>query len=411
MSDIFTCEFCYQVEYNCKWQLGGHLRHCTKRKEYLAENAFSVATANTVVNEIILEQFTNEKNGSCDVAEETFDDYMQDVPENDLTNQSFIEAYLTATNAYLERQKDYFNLEELQALQSGFTKNLDGLRKHADIRIYLEICEFISNCHGLSIRECDELLELIRRISFINGSEIPLPQKYYTIHDKIFKAVNEKSFRIIKTHYMHCEDLYGEANELGKIPAVVTDILDLISKMFVDPEIYPFLHLEYEETKLFRFETINGKRKRTVDDVYGEFYNSEFFKNTEQEVRKQWGLQNIKIVPVFLGIDATNLNQSGSVNATPVYLSLGNMSIDMLRSHIGIELCGYMPVSLASKAKQRSALALNGIQYQTNQDECIKIHSRWLEQESLNDFLTPIRWYVTKSICNYIIIDCIESYL
>ena len=43
------------------------------------------------------------------------------------------------------------------------------------------------------------------------------------------------------------------------------------------------------------------------------------------------------------------------VKTTPVYLSLGNMSTDMLRSHNGIELCGYMPVSLASKAKQRRA--------------------------------------------------------
>ena len=30
--------------------------------------------------------------------------------------------------------------------------------------------------------------------------EIPILRKYYTIHDKIFKAVNEKSYRRVKTH-------------------------------------------------------------------------------------------------------------------------------------------------------------------------------------------------------------------
>jgi len=93
-----------------------------------------------------------------------------------------------------------------------------------------------------------------------------------------------------------------------------------------------------------------------------------------------------------LGIDATNLNQSGSTNATPVYISLGNLNIEKLQSHIGIELCGYLPVSLASKANQRSALLANGIKFDSKQEECMKIHSRWLEQEFLNDICEPIRW-------------------
>jgi len=49
------------------------------------------------------------------------------------------------------------------------------------------------------------------------------------------------------------------------------------------------------------------------------------------------------------------------VKTTPVCLSLGNMSNDILRCHNGIELCGYIPVSLASKAKKRSALEITGI--------------------------------------------------
>ena len=392
MSAPYTCKYCCLVEYDSQLKLGGHLSHCIKRKEKIAMDSFDLTLANNIANEIIFEnsgntdQFLSNRDDELPVDN---DEMTYDIGE--LTSPSFIEAYKLASNAYLLRQKELFNHDDLENLQAGFTKNLSGLRKQADIRIYLEICEFVSNCHGLSIKECDELLELIRRVSFINGTEIPLPQKYSTIHDKILKSVNEKSTRIVKTYYNHCEDLFGKDNDLGKIPAVVTDILDLISSMLVDPAIYPYLKFDYEESILYKYEQVRGKRQRTEDIVYGEFYNSEFFRKAELEIREQWG-NGCKIVPVFFGIDATNLNQAGSICATPVYLSLGNMSIDMLRSHLGIELCGYMPVSLASKAKLRSALQANGINYETNHDECIKIHSRWLEQECLNDFCVPIRW-------------------
>jgi len=393
MSVYYICEFCCKREFDDKWKLNGHKARCLRRKEIIAANAFNVTFANNVANEIFQEDNINATHFPTEYNEDLVENINPLWNDTEISDPSFIAAYRTATNAYLDRQKDLFNIEELQELEAGFTKNINGLRTKANIRIYLEICEFVSNCHGLSISECDALLELIRRVSFINGSEIPIPAKYYSIHDRIFQALHDKSIKIVKTHYQHCESLYGKNNNLGKIPAVVTNILEIITCMFIDPEIYPFLHLDYEESKVYKTEIIGNKRQRTVDVVYGEFYNSEFFKRSESEIREQWG--PCKIVPVFFGIDATNLNQSGSINATPVYLSLGNMDIDMLRSHVGIELCGYMPVSLASKAKQRCALEANGIKHETNWDDCIKIHSRWLEQEFLNDICAPIRWYST----------------
>ena len=389
MSLNFKCEFC-KVAYYCKWKLNGHKRQCTKRKEQLAGNAYEINIANKLANEIYEEQLLYANQMSTMLEEEIEDDIITDLNDIDICHPSFIDAYQNATNAYITRQRDYFNSEDLVNLEAGFTKNLTGLRSKANIRTYLEICEFCSNCHGLSISECDLLVELIRRVSYINGYEIPVPSKYYTIHDKIFKALRNKSIRIVKTYYEHCKELFGSKNNLEKIPAVVTDILDMISQMFIDPAIYPYLHFDYEESKIYKNVEIKGKRKRIEDVVYSEFYNSEFFKRAEEKIRDQWG--PVKIVPVFIGIDATNLNQSGSINATPVYLSLGNMEINLLRSHNGIELCGYLPVSLASKAKQRSALSNNGIQFETNQDDCIKLHSRWLEQEFLHDLLAPIRW-------------------
>jgi len=52
--------------------------------------------------------------------------------EEDLKSVAFIDAYQEASNAYLLRQKDLVSLDELLALEAGFTKTLDGLRSHAE---------------------------------------------------------------------------------------------------------------------------------------------------------------------------------------------------------------------------------------------------------------------------------------
>ena len=263
----YICEYCKEVEFNCNYKLAGHKRWCRKRKEIIATQAFDITIANNYVNEEYIKanyeniEDTESNNENIDDTEsynENLEDTSALLQNTEITDSSFIEAYEKATNAYIMRQKVFLNVDELVNLEAGFTKNIEGLRNKADIRIYIEICECVSNCHGLSISECDELLELIRRVSYINGLEIPIPAKYYTIHDKIFKALSNKSIRIIKTHYDHCQALFGNKNKLGKIPAVVTDILDMISYMLVDPEIYPFLHLEYEEAIFYQTEITYG---------------------------------------------------------------------------------------------------------------------------------------------------------
>ena len=222
---LYICNFCLQKEFNCKSKLYGHYARCNNRKEQLAANAFDLDLANNLVNEILQEEYVNDNQLNINSDEIQLEINMEEelyLNNTELSDPSFIEAYSKATNAYIIRQKEWFNHEELGNLQAGFTKNIIGLREKANIIVYLEICEFVNMCHGLSISECDQLLELIRRVSYINGSEIPVPAKYYTIHDKIFKSLKNKSMRILKTYYNHCDTLFGTKNNLGKIPAVVT---------------------------------------------------------------------------------------------------------------------------------------------------------------------------------------------
>jgi len=373
------CKFCYKKNFENQYQLGGHLRHCIERKESLRQTCFNLNTGNDLANY------------NYDYLPEFEEDRPIDLYDfaSDAIKENIITAYGKVTNVYLERQKEILNTEEIAILTAGFTKTISDIRSKANIRIYMEICEFVSKCHGLSIVESDELINLIRRISYINGLEIPLPQKYETIHNRIVATVNKKRYRVTKTYYEHNKEMFGTNNDLGKIPCVVTDILDVIAQMLIDVDVYPYLKFDYIEKTQTCYENIGNKRIKTSDIVYSEFYNSEFFLKSQTEIHQNWG-DNVKPVFVFLGIDATNL--TSSLSATPIYLSLGNMNIDMLQTYNGSELIGYMPVSLASKARQMQCLQKNGILSIKAQEDCLSMHARWLDQECLNDILGPIRW-------------------
>ena len=375
------CSFCNTKSFDNKYQLGGHLRHCLDRKQHLIETCYSLETGNDIIN------------FEFEYLPEVQEELSTDITDfaSDIIKEKVIIAYGKATNAYLERQREILNTDEIAFLNAGFNKTISDIRAKANIRIYMEICEFVSKCHGLSITESDELINLVRRISYINGMEIPLPAKYNTIHNRIVSAVNQKRYRVTKTYYEHNKEMFGENNDLGKVPCVVTDILDVIAQMLVDEDVYPYLNFEYIEKTQICYEYNGKKRIKTMDIVYSEFYNSEFFLNSQNEIHRNWG-ENVKPLHVFLGIDATNL--TSSLSATPIYLSLGNMNIDNLQTYNGSELIGYMPVSLASKARQMQCLQKNGISSIKAQEDCMSMHARWLDQECLNDILGPIRWYV-----------------
>ena len=147
----YVCEFCWKVSFNTKWEMFGHRGRCSKRKELFEAKAFDIEFANDIVNENInVEEFnfydSVDKEYSIESEEKIVDKSIPNLNDNEINTSAFIEAYENATNAYIARQKDFFSVEELQNLSAGFTKNLNGLRNKADIRIYLEICEFVSNC-------------------------------------------------------------------------------------------------------------------------------------------------------------------------------------------------------------------------------------------------------------------------
>jgi len=152
---MYSCEYCDSKSFDNRYSLGGHYRHCVQRKEKILENAYAVDIANLEANNYEEDNFDHPHSNNDNAL--------------DLNGDEFVRAYENATNAYIISQMDYLDHEELSLIASGFTEMINNVRSSADIRVYLEICEFVSNCHGLSLRECDELLHVIRRVSLTNG--------------------------------------------------------------------------------------------------------------------------------------------------------------------------------------------------------------------------------------------------
>ena len=134
---------------------------------------------------------------------------------------------------------------------------------------------------------------------------------------------------------------------------------------------------------------IGSKIERVEDVVYADVYNSDWFKEAEQNVRDEWG--NCNIITIIFGMDATELSSHGHQKATPMYVTTGNIDSSILRKHNGYELAGYCPVSGVSKATMRNALQRNNITSESNQNDCMVLHQRWLEQQFFHDMLEPIR--------------------
>ena len=155
------CPFCNNPAIDNVYKLGGHKRFCQKNRASHIQNEM-ISLASTFVNDNF------ESVGD--------DDHVQDLLQPDFLND-----FTSAVDRYLGKQQKYLQKEAYDFLQAGFNVMLNAARSEGNIRIYLEIAEFISVCHGISGGEADGLLGLIRRVTHIAGMEIPLPQRYSSI--------------------------------------------------------------------------------------------------------------------------------------------------------------------------------------------------------------------------------------
>jgi hypothetical protein len=144
-----------------------------------------------------------------------------------------IDTIISGAKEYLQRQSLYIEAAAVDYLKAGFPMLLDGNRKKADIRIYLEIARFISACCMLSTNECDNLLDMLKKITHINGKEIPLPARYSTIIANILSSTESLRSCIIQSEFPLSREIFNVPTvytQLPKAVGVATNILHIIGK-------------------------------------------------------------------------------------------------------------------------------------------------------------------------------------
>jgi len=114
--------------------------------------------------------------------------------------------------AYLAHQREFLTMEDIAELESGFVRlTTPGKRIQGDMRVYLELCKFVALCRSLSGNEADDLIKLIKKISRLNGAEIPLPQTYRDLHKNVMHALLRNKIPILQTEFDLPSEIFGAA--------------------------------------------------------------------------------------------------------------------------------------------------------------------------------------------------------
>jgi hypothetical protein len=87
-------------------------------------------------------------------------------------------------------------MENMEFLISGHVSLLQGSKEKADIQVYLDLCNFVLQCKSMSGSEADDMIMLVKRISHMNGKEIPLPQRFRTLYRNVIRELNDYKVKI-----------------------------------------------------------------------------------------------------------------------------------------------------------------------------------------------------------------------
>jgi len=163
------------------------------------------------------------------------DDYLpiEEVNSEQDFNDASLQLIVETANEQLKRQDYYRDAATVDLLKAGYPILLDGSRKKADIRIYLEIARFISSCCLISNLESDHLLEMLKKITHINGKEIPIPARYSTIIANILSSTESLRSSIIQHLFPLSKEIFNVDTvyrQLPKAVGVASNVLHILGK-------------------------------------------------------------------------------------------------------------------------------------------------------------------------------------
>ena len=162
---MVRCPICF-LQFSSNSSYYGHKNTCGTRKEFkgVVLNSFSSSNAND----------DNEVNFEDDFELNIEDDnyFNSEVNDDDSSSANFVEPkYKFFQDVLLD------SLQE-QRKDMPSVKKSDGVYAHGNRRIYNRLIKYTAPRTQLSEDDNTELITMIKAISRINGTEIPLPSRY-----------------------------------------------------------------------------------------------------------------------------------------------------------------------------------------------------------------------------------------
>ena len=126
----------------------------------------------------------------------------------DLTDA--LEQLPTIFDRYLEHQKDALSMDAINDLKAGYVRLTSKTgRVKADMEVYLELCRFVAHCNSLTAPETTELLHVLKKITSINGEEIPLPQSYTELQKNVVLVLAKHKIPVLQSEFDLPREIFG----------------------------------------------------------------------------------------------------------------------------------------------------------------------------------------------------------
>lgn len=249
--------------------------------------------------------------------------------------------------------------------------------------IFEEIVAYCSSRQHLSEDDKTELIQMIKKISKMNGREIPLPSRYSTLMAVIMEPLQSVRPKVMKTKLPYPVEIFGtNQDSLIPIETVVINLLETVASMLLETDVVG-KNLENFTHKFTRQYNEDSER------VYGDVTGAEWFKKTELSIQQKYG-RDCYLLALNISSDKTQVDRKGDKSIWPCYVTIMNLTADIRRSKRGSEIVGYCPLIPYSTEKLVQLLTQDyGVI--RKHIELVRLIRKQLEQTFLNEVLKQIR--------------------
>lgn len=145
-------------------------------------------------------------------------------------------------------------------------------------------------------------------------------------------------------------DLFGEEISRNLLPAVgyACNILEIVSEMLMNASIVGEQGQFFKKT--FNLIRDDESNERVVEDLC----SAEWYRATLHKIKQMPGIRkDVVLLGLLLSYDAAVVNLKSGSSATPLYISIGNVShSELTRNSENVSFVGFFPKHAVRRTKQ-----------------------------------------------------------